>query len=556
MYFPLLYSETHYHLKYLYPLYFKREAEALFDMPTRVLIKRTHNKIPIFLLIKDADKYPISISEVCIVVFFKGNKKEFNIKEQTIVCNESLRYYEFEIDVVAEWINQHVSIVVEFKLNGTRYINDNFHGNVPHLFKVFICDKEKVFPTGWYIGDTHYHSSFTSDQVEFGAPLEMTKKIAKTMGLDWFFVTDHSYDLDDMIDDYTQQDHEHRKWNILKRECHQLSDEETKIQFGEEVSVGNRLGQNVHLLSINYPNFMIGKGDSAEKWFQNKPDIDLRMLPINNTAITLSDSEEKKVQRDNIENMTLLIAAHPFEKIPYLQRKLLNRGNWSEMDFTDSKVEYLQIINGLSFFENLDLINKYFKLLLNGQKYYIVAGNDAHGNFQFMKQIQIPFIKLMCRKQQLFGACFTAFQYENNNPIEGIKSKRIIISNGPFLNFTINYNEKKYHIGESVHVYNHNKITLQYEYLLETQRSTSHKQDKKNVENASIDNKAILQMIIGKINSKVIYKSKLDISTDRIEVLVDEESFVILVLRTLDGHFALTNPIWVNVSTDPVNDLF
>jgi len=71
MYLPFLYAETHYHLKFLYPLYYKKEPEIITDIPTRV-IKSISKKIPILLLIKDADKFPVFVEKLEITVLQKN----------------------------------------------------------------------------------------------------------------------------------------------------------------------------------------------------------------------------------------------------------------------------------------------------------------------------------------------------------------------------------------------------------------------------------------------------------------------------------------------------
>ena len=504
MFLPILYSEVHYGFRYLLPLYHKTEPEIIFDIPRQVLLTRSGNKIPIFLLIKDADKYPVNIENISIHVFCKKKHYKYCILKK-IQCYDKIQYFEFPINIAEQWINEYLTIYINFQANSIKYRNDNYFSDTPHNFKVFISDKTSLFRKNWFIGDVHYHSVYTSDQVEFGAPIGMTKKIARTMGLDWFFVTDHSYDLDDYDDDFLKNDPKLLKWEALKAECAKLSSDRIKIIFGEEVSVGNSKNENVHLLVVNQSEFIHGSGDSAENWFNNKPELKL-----------------KDIKADG-----LLVAAHPFEKIPYIQEKLLNRGNWSETDLKDAKIKYIQIINGKSFKENLLLINKYFRLLLNGNKYFILAGNDAHGNFQFMKQISVPFMKLMCKKYQLFAEYFTAFHYHENNPIEGIKNNQIVISNGPYVNFTIKNKQKEHNIGEIIKLNKECDLLFYYEYRIDK--------------------------IHGEISEIcLIYGDLIEKKIKRIDLIdkfhVTNNSFFCFMLKTKERYLALTNPIWIEIN--------
>ncbi len=55
-------------------------------------------------------------------------------------------------------------------------------------------------PSGWYGGDTHFHTMYTNNTAEYGAPLPAVALTAKAMGLDWMTTTDHSCDIDETGD--------------------------------------------------------------------------------------------------------------------------------------------------------------------------------------------------------------------------------------------------------------------------------------------------------------------------------------------------------------------
>ena len=147
----------------------------------------------------------------------------------------------------------------------------------------------------------------------------------------------------------------------------------------------------------------------------------------------------------------------------------------------------------------------------------------------------------MCKKQQIFGQYFTAFQHDENNPIEGLKNKRIIVSNGPFLNFSLVFDNKEYFIGESVTLNTSNsknqKATLKYECLLESQIIP--------LNNKTYKNKINLKLIIGNINKKKINKIKLDTNKNLTDITLMENLFIALLLTTNKGDLALTNPIFI-----------
>ncbi|MHB1050056.1 MAG: hypothetical protein ACYC09_08265, partial [Bacteroidota bacterium] len=67
----VLYAETHYRFKYFVSLLRKPEPEMLVDAPHRIDPDRT---LPIMILIKDADRYPVNVRSVQITIFGEGKK--------------------------------------------------------------------------------------------------------------------------------------------------------------------------------------------------------------------------------------------------------------------------------------------------------------------------------------------------------------------------------------------------------------------------------------------------------------------------------------------------
>ena len=429
---PLLlgYAELHYHLKYLYPKYYIKQPEIIADCPIRV-IKNKDNVLPILLIIKDSNKFPILLKSIKVTIkyadkkieeFFPKTKKiEQSYYSETIKCN--LGIIESE---------QNLKVIVEINISclGKDYtiINDNCPGLDKKPFTCYYANAALPYPNGWYAGDPHCHTIYTADQVEFGADIKSTKTMAKAMGLSWFFVTDHSYDLDDSLNDCTKNDVNLPKWNMMKADCVEEDESDFRVVPGEEVSIGNKNGENVHLLVINKNEFIHGSGDSAEIWFKNKPEHCLNELK--------NETEDE-----------IYIAAHPNDKVPFMQKLTLRRGSWHTEDFSDNKIRFMQVINSADISEIKSSIEYWKNLLIQKHKILILAGNDAHGNFNVMRQIQKPFTKLFASDKQVFGRMHTVFHYRNNDPIAGIKNGEMIVSNGPFINFWIKAEAKEFRIG-------------------------------------------------------------------------------------------------------------
>jgi hypothetical protein len=435
--FPLLvlgYAEIHYHLPWLYPLYFRRQPEIIADLP-HTLDQSRSRKLPLLIIIKDAHLYPITLHRISITI----SQKNLPDLKQNLDINENIdspwfsRIY--QIDISQFEPDNEISSLVKFQFKcrnkNISVINDNYKGLSSRPFRTWLASKAYNIPPGWFAGDPHYHSNFTSDQVEFGADIKSTRTMAIAQGLSWFFVTDHSYDLDDRLDDYTKNDPNLPKWKMMTDECRQLDSTSCRIIPGEEVSIGNHKNKNVHLLVLNHPLFIAGHGDSAEVWGKNKPQNLLKDIPKLHTE-------------DN-----LFIAAHPLDKVTLAQKITLNRGNWQLKDYQNANINLLQLINSSDPIQIEKSINIWKKYLLQGEKLFILAGNDAHGNFNIMRQIKYPFTFLFSNSKQIFGKWITIFMAPQNEPLPALKAGRMIVSDGPFLSFNITQLDKIWQIGDT-----------------------------------------------------------------------------------------------------------
>ena len=266
-------------------------------------------------------------------------------------------------------------------------------------------------------GDVHYHSSYTENVVEFGAPIEATAKMARAMGLSFFAVTDHSFDLDNDPTDPTRNDPDLRKWRLFLEDCASVDGKDVTVLPGIEVSAGSAKGRNLHLLILNPGRFHQGQGDSDEAWFKNKPD----------------DTVAEILRR--LDPAELPIAAHPFNKIPLAQQCLLRRGTWGSDDVRQDNLAGLQIFNGEVDKDLKKSLKKWVGLLLRGEKKFIYAGNDAHGNFNRNIRIKIPYVWLKGGTSQIFGFMKTGV-VSNERPegkalIAQLRKGRCFVTTGP-----------------------------------------------------------------------------------------------------------------------------
>ncbi|HEX9973255.1 MAG TPA: CehA/McbA family metallohydrolase [bacterium] len=522
-----LYAETHYKFKGIYSRLFKNEPEIIADAPFRV---EPGQAIPILLLIKDAHRFPIEIQNILIEITQAGK----SISKKSISLNQSINtdrfwhrifYIERPKDIAGS-VAIDVQIIIKTHGKLKKYHNDNYRISSHQPLKVYLAKDPLPRFDNWHFGDFHFHSNYTEDQVEFGAPLEATVEIARAIGLNFFAVTDHSYDLDDQEDSWVHNDHTIPKWHRLWQEAENLNRKHADFVIlpGEEVSAGNHQKRNVHLLVLNNRAYFPGQGDSAERWFRTKPDLSIDQV-LNQVAAE-----------------ALAIAGHPEIPTPFLQWLLIQRGRWQWQDFQHSRLDGFQIWNGeydRSFNSGSEI---WVKLLLEGKKLSLIAGNDAHGNFNRFLQIGFPFFTFRENYSQLFGNMRTAVKIAVNlsvsEIIQAVKKNHVLVSNGPVLDVHL-YNEIEQYstIGDEIEGKNF-KIKVTAKSTEEFGRLES------------------LQLFFGNLASKqeisllriTTFSRPYDFSMEQLLPYLSETGYLRLELdaKKSDGSVSrcLSNPIW------------
>jgi hypothetical protein len=521
----LLYPEIHYRFRYFpFSRYFKKEPEILIDLP----YKSKNGKLPVFLIVKDSHIYPLFIWSVKFQFVFEDG----SVFIKTVLMNKktssplSFEQFDFEFNDKNGFVNVGVEIFAYCGGKLIRVVNDNFYGIETDL-ESYLGDDEELFDNHFQ-GDLHYHSDYTSDHVEFGAPVSAAASCARTIGLDFFAVTDHSYDLDDEENNYLKKDPELKKFKSMRKDCAENSDGGLTVIAGEEVTVRNALGRNVHLL-VYEQEYFEGKGDGAEKWFDTKSENSI-------------DDVASKIPAGGVA-----IAAHPFNKVPFLEYLLVKRGKWSEADIIENKITHIQILNGDyddNFFAGL---NEWKKLLLKGNRVYITAGNDAHGNFNLFRQVKFPMFSLISKNRQIFGRCRTvvsAQSREKQDLIKGIEEGNIYITNGPHLLFSVMNGGRVFDQGSS---FKAEPGVLEAEIFINS--SVYSGTIKSILAFRGAINSSVEKMIWKKEFSEEIrtFNGRIELKSDRIDQYVRLEVFTSHTHSNgkFLEHRAYSNPIWI-----------
>jgi hypothetical protein len=433
VFIPFLYAETHYRFKYFFSYLKKKEPEIIADIPSRIT---SGLSIPILVIIKDADKYPVLIKEISVI------EDKQVVYSQKVNNDVSTPYQDLIIEFPTSDLacGQHYfGIKISYEIEGENKfcLADNHRGTSHKPLPMYISKDPLPRFDNCFLGETHSHTNYTSDQVEFGASLTATNKIAKAVGLDFFCATDHSYDLDDHEDNYLMNDPDLIKWTNFQHEVENINRRKDTVLIipGEEVTVRNKNEKNVHLLIYNSKKFFPGTGDSGEKWFKNVSEFS-----ISQVISELTDT-------------ALAVSAHPSETAPLLQKLFINRGSWQSEDCAESGLHGLQFINGgESYF--LERGKKlWIEQLLAGNRLTGIAGNDAHGNFSRFRQIGFPFFTMRENYAHIFGYWRTGVyindkSYDVSTVLNALRSGNCYMTNGPALILQIFDGNKDYLMGE------------------------------------------------------------------------------------------------------------
>ncbi len=431
-----LYAESHFRFRIPFSRYFKREPELIFDTPWRLEPGQTPT---VFLVVKDAHLYPVTLVSAEIEVYQKNMK----------VCTQS-----WQLDDAIDERQTHLSFalsecdlprgevdllpILRYTINGRQKEMriDNYAQIEKQPLRVTISDEKLPVLPGWKNGDTHLHSSLTNDQIEFGASLDQTREAAQLFGLDFITITDHSYDLDDLPEDYLTNDPDLVKWKESRDTIEAMNQEDDLTVIpGEEISVANARGSTVHFLHFNDPTYFPGSGDSGEDW------------PNLKSQLTIDDILAQRSPD------TVSIGAHTAYKFPWFQRVLLNRGFWEARDHQNPELDGVQILCGTPAFAAFQASRKlWIDALLEGKKLGAYGGSDGHGNFNRNWHVTLPVWSLGIHEDQIFAQSRTLIRSESNSTaalMQAMKNRRSAVSTGPVGDLSFSIDDKNYGIGDT-----------------------------------------------------------------------------------------------------------
>ena len=187
---------------------------------------------------------------------------------------------------------------------------------------------------------------------------------------------------------------------------------------------------------------------------------------------------------------------------------------------------------------------EWIRHLLNGDRKFVYAGNDAHGNFNRYRQIDLPMVTMKEHNNQILGKCKTGLllnqSYSQNvDTICGaLKQGNCFITNGPALILEAQNSQRKWQMGE-VLPDGHYTIKINAESTKEF---------------GDLDTIILFRGIIGERREQQIiaksYQNQSEISVAHTHNSINQTCYYRAEITTKkDDTFALTNPVWIQTSS-------
>jgi len=429
-----LYAETHFRFFRGMPsALFRREPEAVFDLPRRLRIGS--GGLPVALLVNDVHRYPVRIESIQVTVSHIGNAPtlfEFDppaVDAARVGHPLGAQMEAYLLTLPEERLGGAGDVFVNACLRYRRVRNGRASGRVREVLNDNLATSAKlpfrcVITDGGYPGDSlcdygdlHCHTMFSRSHVEFGPPIEVIDKVAAASGLRFVAATDHSYDLACDPDNYLRQDKELRMWEMYMSSVSGGYRGKTLMIPSEEVSVLNSKNKVVHLCGLGISEYIPGTLDGARK------------NVYTNKQLTIGEAIGEIERQGGVS-----FAAHAGSRAGTFQKIFLRRGEWSGDDLRDG-LGGIQAVNsnfGDSWIRGKQL---WVSMLLKGKKTPILAGSDAHGDFNRYRAIAVPFWRLYENQDRYMGFVRTGVygnRADAKDVVDGIRDGETFITNGPF----------------------------------------------------------------------------------------------------------------------------
>ena len=413
------YAESHFKFKLPWSLLYRPWPEIIVDAPFQFV----PGTLPrLYIVMRDAHRFPVVVESLKVRFVKKGSEpleRDFKI-DKTV--KEPFCFLPIDVGELEAGTYEVYAKVSVRREDGKQKTFSRW--NLPLLrpepLRIRVLIDELPKAPGFVVGETHCHSYYSADHVEFGATPIVLQEAAKAVGLDFVSITDHAYDFAFDHVEYTKESDAVARFAALKKEVGELS-RYPLLVAGEEVSVGNAKQENVHVTVLGSENYLPGLGDCGRYWLHNKPTLNIPQM--------LSMTEAP------------CFAAHPFQQMNALEKFIFRRGYWQPKDLcanANNPICGFQFWNGL-LDEGFKLGRDFWIEELRKKNFILpIAGNDAHGDLNDTTSNALPLFALRETRDHVFGFARTAVKLDGELTKENLqqaflKGAATYITNGPAL---------------------------------------------------------------------------------------------------------------------------
>lgn len=402
---PLHYAETHFKFKLPWSLLYRPWPEILVDAPFQFV---PGVKPKLWIVVRDAHRFPTTIESIEVKIEGYedvGNsahaENDAKIVPLKIDVTEQFAFYPIEIgELKPGRYNIHCRVTASREIKGKRkervFSRWNYPGLNPEPLKIHVLEERLPEAPGFVCGEMHCHTHYSADHVEHGATPEVFQQAASAVGLDFVCCTDHAYDFAFLTEDYTREaESPLPRFDALRHDVKRVNENcggaMPLLIAGEEVSVGNAKGENVHMTAFGPEGYLPGLGDCGRNWLDNKPTFKIEKI------LQMTDAH--------------CFAAHPHQQMGLLEKFIFRRGYWESKDLhsaTKHPIRGIQFWNGLRD-EGFKLGRAWWIEELGKENYVLpIGGNDAHGDLNDTTAVDLPLFTLKHNRHHVFGKVRTA----------------------------------------------------------------------------------------------------------------------------------------------------